>query len=217
MIKTGIFPGSFNPIHVGHLALANYICEFENYDEIWFLITPQNPTKTEEDLIPQELRLEFVESSIKGYNKFKTCTIEWDLPRPIYTVNTLQKLRRTYLDRSFELIIGADNWKTFHRWKDYQMILKNFNVVVYPRKTTDKAFFNHPNVRFCEAPMIEVSSSFIRKSLKENKDIRFFLPNGVYERILSENILEKFFIEEQEIESIETQSTDLDITIDGLD
>jgi len=192
MIKTGIFPGSFNPVHIGHLALANYIAEFENYDEIWFLITPQNPTKGEEALIPQEMRLELVETAIQGYEKFKTCTIEWNLPRPIYTVNTLQKLRMAYPDRMFELIIGADNWKTFHRWKDYQIILKNFQVVIYPRKGFDKPTYSHSNIRYCDAPMIEISSSFIRKSLKENKDIRFFLPSGAYEKILSENILELF-------------------------
>lgn len=192
MIKTGIFPGSFNPVHVGHLALANYIAEFEGYDEIWFLITPQNPHKGEEDLIPQEMRLEMVESAIQGYDKFKTCTIEWNLPHPIYTVNTLQKLRMTYFDRVFELIIGADNWKTFHRWKDYQIIMKNFRIVIYPRKGFDKPTYNHPNIRYCDAPMIEISSSFIRKSLKENKDLRFFLPSGAYEKILSENILEHF-------------------------
>jgi len=192
MIKTGIFPGSFNPIHIGHLALANFIAEFEKYDEIWFLITPQNPTKSEEEeLLPQEMRLELVEQSIAGYEKFKTCTIEWELPRPVYTVNTLQKLRRKYPDRIFELIIGADNWQSFHRWKDYQIILKNFRVVVYPRKGVDKFSFGHDNVRYCEAPMIEISSSFIRKKLKEGKDIRFFLPAGVYEKILSEIILDE--------------------------
>ena len=194
MIKTGIFPGSFNPIHIGHLALANYIAEFENYDEIWFLITPQNPTKGEEDLIPQEMRLELVEMSIAGYEKFKTCTLEWEFPRPVYTVNTLQKLRRTYPDRIFELIIGADNWKTFHRWKDYQIILKNFQIVVYPRKGVEEINYNHYNMRYCNAPMIEISSSFIRKNLKEGKDIRFFLPAGVYDKILSKKILDNFAV-----------------------
>ena len=192
MIKTGIFPGSFNPVHIGHLAIANYIAEFEDYDEIWFLITPQNPTKGEEELIPQEMRLEMVESAIQGYDKFKTCTLEWNLPRPIYTVNTLQKLRMMHPDRTFDLVIGADNWKTFHRWKDYQIILKNFQIVIYPRKGFDKPTYNHPNIRYCDAPMMEISSSFIRRSLKENKDIRFFLTPGAYEKILSENLLEHF-------------------------
>jgi len=214
MIKTGIFPGSFNPIHIGHLTLANYICEFEGYDEIWFLITPQNPVKGELGVIPQEMRLEFVEESIKGYDKFKTCTIEWDLPRPNYTVNTLQKLRRTYLDRSFELIIGADNWKIFHRWKDYQIILKNFPVLVYPRKGADKAYINHPNVRFCNAPAIEISSSFIRKSLTENKDIRFFLPNGVYEKIISNNIIENYYKQQPDENKEENGDIKIDITND---
>ncbi len=221
MIKTGIFPGSFNPVHIGHLALANYIAEYEGYDEIWFLITPQNPTKGEEDLIPQEMRLELVEQSIAGYEKFKTCTIEWELPRPVYTVNTLQKLRIAYPERVFELIIGADNWRTFHRWKDYQIILKNFQVLVYPRKGLDKVNYNHYNVRYCEAPMIEISSSFIRKSLKEGKDIRFFLPDGVYEKILSENILDNFINKNEEIDlsgNIETAfgSSQLKIDIDDI-
>ena len=211
MIKTGIFPGSFNPIHIGHLALANYIAEFEYYDEIWFLITPQNPTKGEEDLIPQEMRLEMVESAIQGYEKLKTCTIEWNLPRPIYTVNTLQKLRMMYPDRTFELIIGADNWKMFHRWKDYQIILKNFQIVIYPRKGFDHPTHNHPNVRYCDAPMIEVSSSFVRKSLKENKDIRFFLPTGAYEKILSENIIEQFLSN-----SSDDLVDDIDIKIEDM-
>lgn len=214
MIKTGIFPGSFNPIHIGHLAIANYMAEFEGYDEIWFLITPQNPIKKEEDLLPQELRLEFVESAIGGYEKFKICTIEWELPKPVYTVNTLQKLRRTYLDRSFELIIGADNWKTFHRWKDYQMILKNFNVVVYPRKTSEKTQINHPKVRFCEAPMIDVSASFIRESMKQGKDIRFFLPDGVYERLIAEDFFAKKAEENISIENIDLDNLDIQIPLE---
>ena len=183
-MKIGIYPGSFNPIHNGHLAIANYICEYEDYDEIWFLITPQNPVKGQNELLEKETRLSLVENAIEGYDKLKTCTIEWEVSPPTYTINTLQRLRVRYPHNQFELIIGSDNWDIFHRWKDYQMILKNFKVLVYPRKTSLVTPINHSNVRFCKgAPKIEISSSFIRKSFRKGKDIRFFLPKGAYEVI----------------------------------
>ncbi len=191
-MKIGIYPGSFNPVHIGHLAIANYICEFENYDEIWFLITPQNPIKGQNDLIPKEMRLELVEYSIQNYPKFKTCIIEWEMSPPTYTVNTLQKLRVKYPQYQFELIIGSDNWETFHRWKDYQMILKNFHITVYPRKGSNNIMIDHPNVKPSrQAPKIDVSSSFIRKALRKGKDIRFFLPEGTFEKIVESGFFEK--------------------------
>jgi nicotinate-nucleotide adenylyltransferase len=180
-MKIGIFPGSFNPIHIGHLAIANYIAEFERFDEVWFLITPQNPIKGKENILPELFRLELIEKAITGYEKFKPCTIEWTLPKPTYTITTLQKLKIMYTEHQFELIIGSDNWDTFHRWKDYQRILNNFKVLVYPRRGSHKTYINHPNVRMCKAPMFEVSSTFIRKNLTEGKDVRFFLPSGTYE------------------------------------
>ncbi|MDR1369556.1 MAG: nicotinate-nucleotide adenylyltransferase [Dysgonamonadaceae bacterium] len=191
-MKIGIFPGSFNPVHIGHLAIANYICEFENYDEIWFLITPQNPVKGQNDLMPKEFRLELIENAIKSYPKFKTCTIEWEMSPPTYTVNTLQKLRVKHPLYKFELIIGSDNWEIFHRWKDYQMILKNFKIVVYPRKGTSNIVTNYPNVSIHrQAPKIEVSSSFIRKVFRKRKNIRFFLPEGAFEKIIESGFFEK--------------------------
>ncbi len=192
-MRVGIFPGSFNPIHIGHLAIANYICEFENYDEVWFLITPQNPVKGQTDLMEKELRLSLVEDAIKGYPKFKTCTIEWEVSPPTYTVNTLQRLRVKYPENQFELIVGSDNWETFHRWKDYQMILKNFKILVYPRKGTNQgATMYHPNVKICKgAPKIEVSSSFIRKTLRKGRDIRFLLPAGAYDAIIKSKFFDR--------------------------
>jgi nicotinate-nucleotide adenylyltransferase len=187
-MKIGIFPGSFNPVHIGHLAIANYIAEFESFDEVWFLITPQSPLKGLSEIIPQELRLELVDESIAGYEKFKTCTIEWDMPKPSYTIATLQKLKITYPDYKFELIIGSDNWELFHRWKDYQRILNNFKVVVYPRRGSHHTHIDHFNVRMCQAPMFEISSTFIRKQLAKKKNVRFFLPNGVYERLVASGI-----------------------------
>jgi nicotinate-nucleotide adenylyltransferase len=191
-MKIGIFPGSFNPVHIGHLAIANYVAEFGGFDEIWFLITPKNPLKPISDLMDQELRLELIEKAIGDYPKFKTCTIEWDMPQPTYTINTLQKLRMSYPDYSFELIIGSDNWETIHRWKDYQLILKNFKTVVYPRLGTGKVYINHPNASMIKnAPKIEISSSAIRKAIGQGKDVRFYMPVGVYKDLIAGNFFKK--------------------------
>jgi len=185
-MKIGIYPGSFNPVHVGHLAIANYLAEYEGFDQIWFLITPQNPLKKKDELLDQNFRLELLEKSIRGYDKFQISTIEWDLPQPSYTVNTLQKLRVTYPNDTFELIIGSDHWSTFHRWKDYQLILKNFQTLIYPRRGSDRFFLNHPNVRLCKgAPKIEISSTFIRKSIEEGKDVRFYMPQNTFEEVIN--------------------------------
>lgn len=177
--KIGIFSGSFNPIHIGHLALANYICEFEDFNEIWFLVSPQSPLKSKNDLYPESQRLSWVKTAIRDYPKFKASDFEWNLPKPFYTINTLRALRKNFPENSFHLIIGSDNWKIFDRWKDYQDILNEFNVLVYPRRGSENIIFSHENVKVCLAPMIDISSTFIRNAIKEGKDIRFFLPEGV--------------------------------------
>jgi len=189
-MNIGIFPGSFNPVHIGHLALANYVVEYGEFDEIWFLITPQNPLKKKSELMEQEFRLELLEKAIGDYPKFKPCTIEWNMPQPAYTINTLQKLRVMFPENEFELIIGSDNWEIIHRWKDYQVILKNFKTWIYPRLGTGKIIFNHPNVHMIKgAPKMEISSSFIRKAIRRGKDVRFLLPKGIYEDIIAKNVL----------------------------
>ena len=134
MIRTGIFGGSYNPIHIGHLALANYLCEYGELDELWFMVSPQNPFKAHSsDLWDDNLRLELVRLAVEGYPKLHASDFEFHMPRPSYTVNTLEKLREAYPDREFILIIGADNWLSFPRWKDADIIMKqekNMNVVV---------------------------------------------------------------------------------------
>lgn len=190
-MKIGIFPGSFNPVHVGHLAIANYLAEYDDFDQIWFLITPQNPLKKKNDLLDHHFRKKLIEEAITDYEKFYICTIEWEMPQPSYTINTLQKLRVLYPQHSFELIIGTDNWATFHRWKDYQIILKNFKIALYPRKGSDRIMLNHPNVRLCKnAPKIEVSSTFIRKAIAAGKDVRFYMPTGAYAEVVQSNFFE---------------------------
>jgi nicotinate-nucleotide adenylyltransferase len=200
-MKIGILPGSFNPVHVGHLAIANYLVEYEDFDQIWFMITPLNPLKKKNDLLDQHFRLELVEKSIKGYDKFQISTLEWDLPQPSYTINTLQKLRITNPQDTFELIIGSDQWATFHRWKDYQIIMKNFKIAVYPRRGSDKFYINHPNVRLCQgAHKIEISSTFIRKSIMEGKDVRFFMPLDTFDQVVKADFFKPEVKEEESIE-----------------
>ncbi len=191
-IRTGILSGSFNPIHIGHLALANYLLEFEGLDEIWFIVTPQNPLKTKENLLDDQHRIAMVKMAIKDCPKFKVNTIESELPRPNYTIRTLEALEAQYPDREFHLIIGADNWLIFHKWAEYEKIKQNYHLLIYPRR--GHVIYIDPeysNIRSTNAPLIEVSSTFIRDSLVRQKNMRFFLPSRVYEYIKTNNFYNK--------------------------
>ena len=181
-LKVGIFSGSFNPIHIGHLALANYLCEFNGLDEVWFVVTPQNPCKTRGQLLDDELRLRMVQKAIHHYPKFKASDFEFHLPRPSYSINTLKALQVAYPDYIFYFIIGADNWDSISSWKNYSLLMNNYNLLIYPRK--DYAIHipkEYPNIHAVNAPIIEISSTFIRNAIRDGKDMRFFLPTGVYE------------------------------------
>lgn len=184
-IRTGIFGGSFNPVHIGHLALANYLCEYSGLDEIWFLVSPHNPLKKQEELWDDDLRLELVRLAVADYPKFRASDFEFHLPRPSYMVNTLKSLREAYPDREFTLIIGADNWQLFPRWHKAGELLANYPILIYPRPgyPVDKDSLP-PTAEVVETPLLEVSSTFIRQALQEGKDIRFFLPAAVYRRIV---------------------------------
>ncbi len=179
---TGIFSGSFNPIHIGHLALANWICEFCDIDELWFLVSPQNPQKKESELIDEKIRFKMVESATTGYKKLKASDFELSLPRPTYTIKTLRSLREKYPDREFCLIIGADSWNGISGWKDYETLITEFPILIYPRKDHEIIIpEKYTKIKQVNAPLIEISSSFIRQSVKEGKDIRYFLPETLRE------------------------------------
>ncbi len=183
-IRTGVFGGSFNPIHIGHLMLANYLCEYGGLDEIWFLVSPRNPLKAQTELWDDHLRFEWVRLAVAGYSRFRASNIEFHLPRPSYTVDTLCLLRNTHPDRTFTLVVGADNWTLFPRWYRATEILAHHDVLVYPRAGYFVDTSSLPvSVRLVDAPLLEISSTFIRRALAEGRDIRYFLPPAVYERL----------------------------------
>ncbi len=187
--QVGIFSGSFNPIHVGHLILANYIKEFTYVDEVWFMVTPHNPLKNADDLLDDKIRLEMTQMAVNKYDDIKVSDFEFNMPKPSYTINTLDKLSSVYPESDFTLIIGGDNWNDFHLWKDYKLLLNRYKVIIYPR-IGEKIIIDdnyRENVSVVEAPIVEVSSTFVRDSIRSGKNVRAFVPDGVYDFLVKNN------------------------------
>ena len=185
-MKVGLFFGTFNPIHIGHLIIANYIVEFSDLDEVWFVITPQSPFKQKKSMLPNHHRLAMANIAVEEFPKLKTSDIEFKLPQPNYTINTLIHIEEKYPNHQFCLIMGEDNLKGFHKWKNHETILQNYELYVYPRisdGTTENQFLNHPKVHSVAAPIVEISSTFIRKAIKNNKNISPMLPANVWKYI----------------------------------
>lgn len=188
----GLFFGSFNPVHIGHMALANYMLEFTNMNEVWFVVSPHNPLKEKKDLLDQYKRLVMVQLAIDDYPGMRASNIEFGLPQPSYTIHTLVHLKEKYPTHSFSLILGEDNLDTFHKWKNHQEILKSHQLFVYPRSgAAGTAFLDHPAVHRTTAPMIEISASFIRRAIREGKNMRFYLPEKVWEEVDTMNYYRK--------------------------
>ena len=186
MKNIGLYFGTFNPIHIGHLAIANHMVEHSDLDEIWMVVTPHNPFKKKSSLLDNHHRLEMVYKATESYPKINPSDIEFKLEQPNYTVNTLAHLEEKYPGKQFSLIMGADNLKSLHKWKNYEVILENYQVYVYPRiseGTIPDQFKNHPKITKVAAPIMEISSTFIRKSIKDNKNCKPLLPNTVWEYI----------------------------------
>ncbi len=199
-MKIGLYFGTFNPIHVGHLIIANHFAEHTDLNQVWMVVTPHNPLKNKDTLLKDSTRLELVFLATEDYPKIKPCDIEFQLPQPNYTVNTLAHLQDKYPKNEFSLIMGEDNLKSFHKWKNYGVILENHAIYVYPRvdengqtnNASDKyGFKNHPKVHFIAAPIVEISATFIRNSIKNKKNIQPLLPNKVWEYIDHNNLYRK--------------------------
>ncbi len=179
-MRIALFFGSFNPIHIGHLALANYVAEYGGVDEVQIVVSPLNPLKKASDMLPDEVRFDMVSRAVADYPKIKAQDIEFNLPRPSYTYTTLTHLKSLHPENEYVLVIGADNVESFPRWRDYQKILDEFEVIVYPRLGyTSQIPFD--NMHWLQTPIIEVSSTFIRESVWAGKDVRFFLPDSISE------------------------------------
>lgn len=178
----GILGGSFNPVHLGHLMLASYLTQWGYADQVWLTLSPQNPLKSPDSLIPDLKRLTMLNLAIKGAKKIDVCDIELTMPTPSYTVNTLDLLARRYPDKRFRLIIGSDNWAIFDRWHEYRRILDTYGVIVYPRPgypISREEVRATLGVTLVDAPTVNISSTFVRKAIAEGRDMGYFLPSGV--------------------------------------
>lgn len=181
---TGLFFGSFNPVHSGHLMIASYMAEFAGLRQVWFVVSPHNPLKEKSTLLADRHRLFMVNLAIEDDTRLRSSDIEFRLPRPSYTIDTLTYLSEKYPKKEFVLIAGSDNLPAFHKWKNYEALLDQYKLFVYPRPGAPASRFDdHPSIVRVDAPLITVSSSFIREGIREGKDMRYFLPEKVWKYI----------------------------------
>lgn len=189
-MKIGLFFGTYNPVHVGHMVIANYMVEFTDLDKVWMVVTPQNPFKQKESMLKDYDRLHLMKLAIGEDDRLKASDIEFSLPLPNYTVTTLAYLKEKYPDVDFALIMGADNLNHFHKWKNHQEILKNHDLYVYPRLESNDGgeLRQHFKVNYVEAPVMKISSSFIRKAIADGKKVDHYMPKDVAQYIDEMNI-----------------------------
>ncbi len=183
-MKIGLYFGTFNPIHVGHLIIANHLVENSDLDQVWMVVTPHNPHKEKSTLLDDYQRLHMVHLATEDFPKIKSSDVEFKLPQPNYTTNTLIHLEEKFPKHSFSLIMGEDNLNSLHKWKNYETILENYSIYVYPRisaETEKSGLENHKNVHKIDSPIIELSSTFIRANIKKGKNIAPMLPYKVWE------------------------------------
>jgi nicotinate-nucleotide adenylyltransferase len=197
-MKVGLYFGTFNPIHVGHLVIANYLADYTDLDEVWLVVSPHNPLKKKSTLLDDIHRLAIVKEAIEDNDKLRVSDVEFKLPKPSYTSTTLAYLEEKYPKNTFSLIMGEDNLRTFHKWYNHETLIEHYSFYVYPRVLTEQeqqeekeigsiekhVFKEHPNVTFCsDAPIMKISASFIRKAIKEGKDVRYLLTDPVIKYI----------------------------------
>lgn len=185
-MKIGLYFGTFNPIHIGHLIIANHMAEHSDLDQIWLVVTPHNPHKQKNTLLDDYHRLHMVHLATEDFPKIKPSDIEFKLPQPNYTINTLVHFQEKHPEYEFSLIMGEDNLNSFHKWKNYEAILQHHHIYVYPRLHTGEIntqFDNHPKIHKINAPVVELSSTFILENIKKNKNIVPMLPHKVWEYV----------------------------------
>lgn len=193
-MKIGLYFGTFNPIHVGHLIIANHMAEHSDLDQVWMVVTPHNPLKKKSTLLNDFHRLQMVHLATEDFPKLKPSDIEFKLSQPNYTVNTLVHLEEKFPNHEFSLIMGEDNLKSLHKWKNYEVILQNHDIYVYPRISSEVdnlELKNHPKIHLIDAPVVEISSTFIRNNIKAGKNIQPLLPSKVWTYIDHNNFYKK--------------------------
>lgn len=193
-MKVGLYFGTFNPIHVGHLIIANHLLEYSDLDEVWMVVTPHNPHKKKSSLLANHHRLELVYLATENYDRIRPSNIEFKLPQPNYTVYTLAHISEKYPQHDFSLIMGEDNLKSLHKWKNYEAILDDYHIYVYPRiskGTIQTRFDNHKKIHKIDAPIVEISSTHIRNGIKNKKNVRPMLPHEVWKYVDEMNFYRK--------------------------
>lgn len=188
-MNIGLFFGSYNPVHTGHLIIANFCVEMSQLNEVWFVVSPQNPFKTKESLLNEYDRLHLVELATEDNDHLRPSNIEFSLQKPSYTIDTLTYLKDKFPTHQFSLIMGSDNLATFHKWKNYERILQYYRIVVYQREGHPGGeLANHQSVTMLNLPLINISASFIRNCIKKNVSVRYILPEKVYNYITEMNL-----------------------------
>jgi nicotinate-nucleotide adenylyltransferase len=182
-MKVGLYFGSFNPIHIGHLIIANHIVNNAEVDEVWFVVSPHNPLKKSSSLLNEQHRYSLVKIAIEDEKKLKASNVEFSMPKPSYTIDTLIYLSEKFKRHHFTLIIGSDSYQNFEKWKNYKQIILNYNILIYPRSSLQIKYNLPSNVKIADAPLIEISSTQIRKYIKTNKSIRYLVTEKVMEEI----------------------------------
>jgi nicotinate-nucleotide adenylyltransferase len=186
--KIGLFFGSFNPIHIGHLIIANVMAENADLSKVWFVVSPQNPFKPSHGLLHEFDRYDMVKAAIGDHYKLEVSDVEFNLPKPSYTIHTLTHLTEKHPNKEFKVIIGEDNLENFEKWKNHEQILDQYGLYVYPRPhVTNSEIKRHPHVRMVEAPLLDISATYIRNCVKNNKSIRYLVPEVVEQMVHSKN------------------------------
>ncbi|MDE1207881.1 nicotinate (nicotinamide) nucleotide adenylyltransferase [Tenacibaculum larymnensis] len=194
MKNIGLYFGTFNPIHIGHLIIANHLVENSDLDEIWMVVTPHNPFKKKSSLLDNHHRLEMVYLATEEYEKIQPSDIEFKLPQPNYTINTLVHISEKFPNYKFSLIMGEDNLKSLHKWKNYEVILEDYDIYVYPRVSNgvvENQFKDHKKIHRVEAPIVQISSTMIRNAINEEKNCKPLLSDKVWKYIDEMNFYKK--------------------------
>ncbi|MBK9013331.1 MAG: nicotinate-nucleotide adenylyltransferase [Saprospiraceae bacterium] len=187
-MKIGLFFGSFNPVHVGHMIIANYMATRTDLQQVWLVVSPQNPLKPKAALAKDHDRLHLVQLAVGDNPVLRASNIEFGLPKPSYTIDTLAFLREKHPTKQFVLIMGGDNLATINKWKNYEILLRDYEIYLYKRPNVELGeFADYPNIRHFEAPMLDISATYIRQCIREGKSVQYLLPDAVFQYLEASN------------------------------